>query len=350
MPKILFDMQQLTQTTCFADQIDRFAEQSCFTVCKFLLLLNIKSRTMYSVQTSGLFHHFLGNAPVLKDIALQVPSGSIYGFLGPNGAGKTTTLRLLLGLIKKQQGSISIFDKPLQEHRREILRNIGSLIEMPSLYGHLTATENLRIWQELYQCPASRIGKVLETVGLANTGNKKISQFSLGMRQRLSIAAALLHEPSLLILDEPTNGLDPYGIIEMRDLLKKLNYEQGVTIMISSHLLSEIEKLVTHTGIISHGQMVFQGTLASLVSRQQTSSRLILNTSNLLEAANVLSLLKLNSTEENGVLYIPIPEKEMIARLNRELVKANIDVYEMNPVKKDLETIFMELINHTTHA
>ncbi|MCP9750714.1 ABC transporter ATP-binding protein [Ferruginibacter sp. HRS2-29] len=305
---------------------------------------------MYSVQTSGVFHHFSENDPVLKDIALQVPSGSIYGFLGPNGAGKTTTLRLLLGLIKKQQGSILIFDKPIENHRMEILRNIGSLIEMPSMYGHLTASENLRIWQQLYQCPYSRIAKALETVDLANTGTKKVSQFSLGMKQRLGIAAALLHEPSLLILDEPTNGLDPYGMMEIRDLLKKLNYEHGITIVISSHLLSEIEKLVTHTGIISHGQMVFQGTLDSLVSRQLSASKLILNTSNNLQATDVLKLLQLDTSIENGMLTIPIPEKEMIAQLNRELVKANIDVYEINPVQKDLETIFMELINQTTHA
>lgn len=300
---------------------------------------------MYCVETAQLTHSFSSGVPVLKQINLQVPTGSIYGFLGPNGAGKTTTLRLLLGLIKKQKGDIHILNKPVQQNRIDTLKNIGSLIESPSLYGHLTATENLALLQKIYQCPKTRINEVLHIVGLADTGNKKASRFSLGMKQRLSIAIALLHQPSLLILDEPTNGLDPNGIIEIRALFKTLNQEQGISIIISSHLLSEIEKLVTHTGIISNGGMMFQGTLKDLVSKQHQSSRLILHTGDIQKTTEVAGSLQLNGSVEDGKLILPIPSTESIAYLNRQLVNAGIDVYEMRVVKKDLETIFMELIN-----
>lgn len=221
------------------------------------------------------------------------------------------------------------------------------MIESPSLYGHLTAIENLQIMQKIYQCPLIRIPEVLQTVGLADTGKKKVSQFSLGMKQRLSIAVSLLHEPSLLILDEPTNGLDPNGIIEIRDLLKNLNEAHGISIIISSHLLSEIEKLVTHVGIISKGSMVFQGTLKDLTTKQYQSSKLIVDTSDMEGTKAIIRSMNLNGTVENGKIFLPIPSKDIIAGLNRQLVNAGIDVYEMSTVKKDLETIFMELINQS---
>ncbi|MES1222861.1 MAG: ABC transporter ATP-binding protein [Bacteroidota bacterium] len=300
---------------------------------------------MFCIQTRQLSHRFSAQQPVLNAIDLQVPSGSIYGFLGANGAGKTTTLRLLLGLIKKQQGEILVFDEPFHKNRLSLLKNIGAMIETPSFYGHLTAQENLQLLQRIYQCPPQRINEVLQTVDLSNTGKKKASQFSLGMKQRLGIAVALLHNPSLLILDEPTNGLDPNGIIEIRDLLKKLNEEQGTSIVISSHLLSEIEKLVTHVGIISKGQMVFKGTLQELVSKQYQLSKLIIDTSDNNRCAAVMQQMNLQGSIENNKLVLPIPSRENVALLNRQLVNSGIDVYEMSAVKKDLETIFIELIN-----
>ncbi len=299
---------------------------------------------MYCVETRGLSHGFAGHPAVLNSINMQVPTGSIYGFLGPNGAGKTTTLRLLLGLISKQQGEIMLFNKTLKGNRIEILKQTGTMIESPSLYGHLTATENLLLYQKLFQCQRSRIKEVLDTVGLSDTGNKKAGEFSLGMKQRLSLAVALLHNPSLLILDEPTNGLDPNGIIEIRDLLKKLNETLAVSIIISSHLLSEIEKLVTHVGIISKGTMVFQGTLESLVNKQQQHANLVIDTSNLPLSAEIARQFEPTATTANGKLLMPIPSKETIATINRAFVQAGIDVYEMSTNKKDLESIFMELI------
>lgn len=302
---------------------------------------------MYCVETTQLCHSFSANAPVLNQIDLKVPQGSLYGFLGPNGAGKTTTLRLLLGLIKQQEGEIRIFQKSLQENRIGILQNVGSMIESPSLYGHLTATENLQLLQKIYRCPVNRIAEVLQIVGLSHTGRKKVSQFSLGMKQRLSIGVALLHNPSLLILDEPTNGLDPYGIIEIRDLLKKLNTEQGVTIIISSHLLSEIEKLVTHLGIISKGKMVFQGTLNELHQKQFAASKTILHASDHEKAQALLQQMQIEPLSLNGKILLPVLAANDIAALNRQLVQNGVDVFEISTVKKDLETIFMDLINQS---
>jgi ABC-2 type transport system ATP-binding protein len=218
---------------------------------------------MYCIETSGLRHRFPGAGSVVNGLDLQVPVGSIYGFLGPNGAGKTTTLRLLLGLLRKQQGEITLFGKPFAANRLTILSRVGSLIESPSFYSQLTAVENLRVLQRVYRCPEGRIPRVLELTGLGDTGKKKAGRFSLGMKQKLGIAIALLHDPELLILDEPTNGLDPEGIIGMRELFRKLN-SQGVTILLSSHLLAEMERLITHAGILHQGRLLFQGTLDQL--------------------------------------------------------------------------------------
>lgn len=301
--------------------------------------------TSLCLQTDKLTYSFSKNEPVLNDINLQVEEGCIYGFLGANGAGKTTTLRLVLGLLKNQQGDISVFGKPLKENRLEILRRTGSLIESPSLYGHLTAIENLSLLQKIYQCPKERIGKVLDQVGLGNTGTKTVNHFSLGMKQRLSIAVALLNSPSLLILDEPTNGLDPNGIIEMRELLKHINRHQGVTIIVSSHLLTEIEKLVTHVGVIHKGRLLFQGTLAALQNRQLQASVLRFETSDPVLSLRVIRDSGIDVHAENDKIVLPMMSKEKIAFVNAQLVKNDIGVYAIQTATNDLETIFMNLIN-----
>lgn len=300
---------------------------------------------MYSIETINLTHKFSRDETVLKSVNLQVIESSIYGFLGPNGAGKTTTLKLILGLLKKQHGEIFVFGKPFESNRIDILRSLGSLIESPSLYGHLTAVENLRILQKVYNCPRARIQEVLEIVGLSKTGNKKASQFSLGMKQRLSIAIALLHNPSLLILDEPTNGLDPNGILEIRELLQKLSQAHGITILISSHLLSEIEKLVTHIGIINKGSILFQGTLTDLISKQQQSSYITFETNDNKKTLQIVSEHDAVSRIESGKVTLQVIEKEKIARINQQLVHNNIEVYQISTVKNDLEKIFFDVIN-----
>lgn len=298
---------------------------------------------MYCIETKDLTHKFSQEETVLNNVNLQIPQGSIYGFLGPNGAGKTTTLRLILGLLKKQQGNISIFNQSFEKNRIDILKKIGSLIEAPSLYAHLTAVENLTILQKVYQCKKERIAEVLEIVGLSQTKKKKAGQFSLGMKQRLSIGMALLHEPSLLILDEPTNGLDPNGIHEVRALLKKINQEQNVSIVISSHLLSEIEKLVTHLGIINKGSVLFQGTLEELHLKQTQSSFIGFDTNNSGKTKEVMTANNLPATFVNGQVQVPHIEKSLIAKLNAQLVNANVEVYQINTVKNDLESIFIDL-------
>ena len=297
------------------------------------------------VRTEALSFSFSREFKALDNINLRVEKGSIYGFLGPNGAGKTTTLRLLLGLLKKQEGLIEIFGKKFESERLAILKKIGSLIEQPSLYAHLTAKENLEVYRRIYGCDKTRIDEVLKMVGLSFTKNKKAKQFSLGMKQRLSIAVALLHQPQLLILDEPTNGLDPNGIIETRELIKLLNKEHGVTVLVSSHILAEVEKMATHVGIIHKGKLLFQGSLEALQQLKNKQSFLELETSN---NDSARSVLQLNSIErKHGMLVLPYENKQQTAAINRALVENGIDVYRLQPQQNNLEQLFIDITSDT---
>ena len=201
----------------------------------------------------------------VHDLSMAVPKKCVYGFLGPNGAGKSTTLKMILGLVHPSQGSIKLFGKVMNSaNRLSILRQTGSLIENPGGYGHLTGLENMQIIQKLKGVSEAEIAPALKTVRLYDQRDKKLSNYSLGMKQRLGIAMAILGNPKLLILDEPTNGLDPAGIQEMRQLICSLPKERNMTVIISSHLLSEIEQMADQVGIIHHGRMLYQGTLADL--------------------------------------------------------------------------------------
>ena len=293
------------------------------------------------IETKAVSYNFSNGVKTLDNINLQVEEGSIYGFLGPNGAGKTTTLRLLLGLLRKQQGSIEIFGKNFESERLDILKRLGSLIEQPSLYAHLTAKENLEVYRRIYGSGKNRIDEVLQLVGLTYTKNKKVKQFSLGMKQRLSIAVALLHAPKLLLLDEPTNGLDPNGIIETRELIKKLNKEEGVTILVSSHILAEIERMATHVGIIHKGKMLFQGELFQLQQLKKEKSFLELETTNNEGAWNMLQQYAVE--RKNGHLILPFDNNEQTAFINRLLVEKGIDVYRLQPQQNDLEKLFIDI-------
>jgi len=205
------------------------------------------------LETRGL-NKYYGEQLAVKDVSLKIPRGSIYGLLGPNGAGKTTTLKMLTGLLYPSSGEIIVFNEPWQ---RKHLERIGALIESPSLYGNLTAVENLLVHSKLMGLPKERIYEVLEIVDLKNTGKKLVSKFSMGMKQRLGIAVALLGHPELLILDEPTNGLDPIGIQELRELIRSFP-QRGITVILSSHILTEVSQLVDHIGIISDGELKYQ--------------------------------------------------------------------------------------------
>ena len=293
------------------------------------------------IKTLGLSYHYSKDVQTLFDIDLNVERGSIYGFLGPNGSGKTTTLSLLLGLLNNQKGDIEIFGEHLHANRINILKKIGSLVETPSLYGHLTAKENLEVYRELYGASKARIAEVLNIVGLEDIGKKTTKKFSLGMKQRLAIALALLPKPELLILDEPANGLDPAGIIELRELINTLNKTHGMTVMISSHLLGEVEKMVSHVGIIFKGKIIFQGPLSELHSFQQKASRVFIKTS---DNEKTFRLLQEYQPEKAGeAVSVPFENINQVAAINRKLTSHNLDVYLLHPKESDLEQLFIDL-------
>lgn len=300
----------------------------------------------YIIKTTGLEHSHAKGSKTLTNINLEIKKGDIYGFLGPNGAGKTTTLRLLLGLTRIQTGKIEVFGQEFSSNRLDILRKVGSLIENPSLYGHLRANENLEVYREIYGASKARVAEVLKIVGLENTGKKKVKSFSLGMKQRLSVALALLPNPELLILDEPANGLDPTGIIELRELVKKLNKEEGMTILMSSHQLAEIEKMVNRIGIISKGEMIFQGSMNELNKLQKKQSKLFIHTS---DDQAALQILKAHQPElGDGVISVTYQDEQEIAKMSRALYEKQLDIYLLHPQQNNLEQLFMDLT--TQHA
>ncbi|RFZ92467.1 ABC transporter ATP-binding protein [Mucilaginibacter conchicola] len=292
------------------------------------------------IRTQGLSFSF-GNQQVVNSISLEVPEGSIYGFLGPNGAGKTTTIKMLLNLLQAGEGSIHIFDKELKSNRIEILKQIGSLVEQPAIYQHLTGKENLMNRAMLLQVSEQRVNDMLSLVQLTSAANKKAGQYSLGMKQRLGIAHALLNDPKLLILDEPTNGLDPNGIIEIRELMMRI-VKEGKTVFVSSHLLSEVEKMATHVGIINHGKMMFQGTIQDLQNINQP--HIFIETDNSADAANLLKRNHIDITEvENDYLLVPFTSKQQIGDINNLLVQNGITVFGINKKHKDLERLFLDI-------
>jgi ABC-type multidrug transport system ATPase subunit len=303
-------------------------------------MLDCQRKSMV-ISTEGLTFNF-GNQTVVKSLSLQVPEGSIYGFLGPNGAGKTTTIKLLLNLLKTQQGSIHIFDKELQNNRINILSQIGSLIEQPAIYLHLSGKENLLNRALLLQIPEKRVGEMLSLVHLTDAAHKKAGQYSLGMKQRLGIALALLSDPKLLILDEPTNGLDPNGIIEVRELLMRLVNEHQKTVFISSHLLAEIERMATHVGIINHGELLFQGSINDLQTLNQPQVQI--ETDNTVDAANFLTRNNFTVTEvDEHHLYVPYTSKQNMGEINTLLNKNGYTIFSINKQQKDLEKLFLAI-------
>jgi ABC-2 type transport system ATP-binding protein len=215
------------------------------------------------IRTAAISKSFRGR-PAVRGVSLEVERGSVYAFLGPNGAGKTTTIRMLLGLLRPDHGTIELFGQSLDRHRAEILTKTGSLVETPSVYPHLSARENIEIARRILDLPRSEIDRVLALVGLENRSRHLVRTYSLGMKQRLGLALALLGQRELLLLDEPMNGLDPAGMNEMRSLIRDLPGAHGVTVVLSSHLLAEVDQVATHVGMLSQGEMVFQGPASAL--------------------------------------------------------------------------------------
>ena len=296
---------------------------------------------MNIIETHDLCKQY-GNALRVAHLDLDVPEGSVYGFLGPNGAGKSTTLKMILGLVRPTAGSIRVLGKSMDsKNRLAVLWQVGSLIEGPSYYGHLTGEENLRIVQTLRGVPEKNIREVLQIVRLDGQRGKKVAHYSLGMKQRLGLAAALLGYPKLLILDEPTNGLDPAGIQEMRELICELPERFGMTVVVSSHLLSEIDQMADHVAIIRDGELVFQDTLEALHGRSR--HHLALRTTNNAVARAILQEKSVPCQEEEGYLILPILSDELAGQFTRLLGARNLGVIRLEERQKSLEDIFLEL-------
>ncbi|GIN73102.1 ABC transporter ATP-binding protein [Bacillus sp. J14TS2] len=276
----------------------------------------------------------------VNGINLRIERGQIYGFLGPNGAGKTTTIRMLLGLIKPTKGSIEIFGQNLNKNRLQILQRIGSLVESPTYYGNLTGRENLEVVRRLRDLPEKRVNEVLETVRLTKVSNRLTKEYSLGMKQRLGIATAMLSKPDLLILDEPTNGLDPSGIQEIRELIKELP-EAGMSVLVSSHLLSEIDQMATQVGIIHNGKMIFQDPIERL--RQKQKPLLKVGVNDRMKANALLKERGIEANLQDDFLWLPQTEPASVSEVNAILVQSGVAVYRLEEVKRTLEDIFLEL-------
>lgn len=296
------------------------------------------------IKTENLNFSYSKSKKDIKNLNLEVIRGCIYGFLGPNGSGKTTTIRLLLGLLKKNSGNVNLFQESITSNRLKSLDKVGALIETPSLYDHLNAVENLKIAANYRgHIPTERIDEVLEIVKLSYAKTKKVKAFSLGMKQRLGLAIALLSNPELLILDEPTNGLDPKGIIEMRTLIKELNEKYNTTIFISSHLLSEIERTCSHVGIIRDGEMLFQDTVKALKESQSKKLVLEIETNNAEKTNKVISINDANSKIiDDNIVSTIISGKHEIPELIDRLRNEHLDIYQLT-IKDNLEELFLTL-------
>ncbi len=298
------------------------------------------------VATRALVKHF-GPVKAVDGIDLTVDVGEIYGFLGANGSGKTTTVRLLLGLVLATSGEIELFGRPMPRSGGEVLHRVGSLVEGPAAYGHLSGATNLALLDASARMPAGPVGSsrsgraarrarvrdAMDLVGLGAVGRRKVSAYSLGMRQRLGIAAALLRQPELLVLDEPTNGLDPQGIREVRQLLVELNHG-GTTILLSSHLLAEVEQLCTRIGLLDRGRLVLQESVDTL--RAPTGRTLVVTPD--ADAAHALLDGRVATRDGDRLLV----ETTDAAALNARLVAAGIRVVELGPERRTLEEVVAE--------
>jgi ABC-2 type transport system ATP-binding protein len=305
----------------------------------------VKTQGQLAIETVGLEKAF-GNQKAVAGISLSVPAGSVFGFLGPNGSGKTTTIRMLLGLAEATKGEISLLGYSIPKQLAEVLPKVGALVEGPAFYQYMSGRNNLiRMYSadrnSNSRTREQRVDAALERVGLSNAAKKKVHAYSLGMKQRLGLANALLKPRELLILDEPTNGLDPQGTREVRNLIRSLASE-GITIFLSSHLLSEIEQLCSHVAVMRAGEIVAQGSMIELRSNGQT--RLIVEVDQLAEAKALLKAAGISRTKTVGKKLICSVESDLdVAKLNKQLVAKKISVSEIKLEHPSLEEYFVDL-------
>lgn len=294
------------------------------------------------IHTEALTRRF-GDLTAVDELSLKVPKGCVFGFLGPNGAGKSTTIRMLLGLIRPHSGRVELFGQDIRRHRRAVLRRLGALVESPSLYAHLTGVENLEITRRLLRRDRSIISHVLSLVGLEKAAARRVSGYSQGMKQRLALGLALLGGPELLILDEPTNGLDPAGIQEMRELIREMPVRSGISVFLSSHLLNEVEQIATHIAVIQAGRLRFQGSLGEL--QKLNKARVRLKVSDTAKAVHLLKEFGIPHAEPglDSVILVPEATEEEAGRINTHLVSHDVRVYHLRVEAPTLEDLFMDL-------
>lgn len=302
------------------------------------------------VKVTSLTKQF-NNLTAVQDLSFSVNEGDVYGFLGQNGAGKSTTIRMLLTLIKPTQGTVEIFGKELSKHRNEILREVGAVIEKPDVYKYLSAYENLKLFARLsgMKVTSQLLMQQLEKVGLAGRAKDTVKTFSQGMKQRLGIAIALVHDPKLIILDEPTNGLDPQGIADIRNLILHLSRDLNKTVIVSSHLLSEIEQVATRVLIINKGKKIIEGNAEALFDPSQTIVEL-----QTFDNEEALRQLQASEWKENiqprrdESLLVKL-DKKQIAAFHRDLVRMNIEVISVQP-RHSLEDYFLQVTSGKQHV
>jgi ABC-2 type transport system ATP-binding protein len=296
------------------------------------------------IEVKGLQKYF-GSFEAVKNVSFTVNKGDVFGFLGPNGAGKSTTMRCMLSLIKPNAGDIRIFGKNLFEERNAILAKVGSIVEKPDFYKYLSALKNLEIFARVSGAQVSQkeIYETLDFVGLLGREKDKVGGFSHGMRQRLGIAQTLLHQPELIILDEPTTGLDPQGIIEVRDLILRLKNEQNKTVILSSHQLAEIELVANRMVIINKGQTIIEGSVAELMNAQETLLHIELVQNSQGAAALIQEILPQVKVQVSSPKTLELSiEKKHISNLNNKLVQAGFEIVALEP-KRKLEDFFIQM-------
>jgi len=287
----------------------------------------------------------------VNDISFTVNTGDIYGFLGQNGAGKSTTIRMLLTLISPTAGTIELFGKNLHANRKEVLQQIGAVIEKPDLYKYLTGYENLSLFARMsgVKVTQKKLTDQLEQVGLTERAHSKVRTYSQGMKQRLGIAIALIHDPKLIILDEPTNGLDPQGIADIRNLILHLSRHQGKTILVSSHLLHEIELIANRMLIIDKGKKIMEGTVAELVDPARTRVHLEVTNPQQVVAWLQSSRWSTCLQEQNNTVILLQMNKQQVPELTADLVKAGANIMALQP-QNSLESYFLSLTTENRHV
>jgi len=275
----------------------------------------------------------------VQGLDLDVPIGGVHGFLGPNGSGKTTSIRMLLGLVRADAGTMTVFDQQVPQHLPDVVGRVGAIVESPKFFPAFTGRKNLELLADAIGAPRTRVGEVLEETSLGERGKDRFKSYSLGMKQRLAIAATLLKEPDLLIFDEPTNGLDPAGIREIRETMRGLG-EQGRTVLVSSHILAEVEQVADTVSIIGHGRLLASGTVAEVIG-SSIAGTVKVAVDNHESATRILTAAGLTVRADGN--YLLVDGADHSADVTKRLAQQELYVSELIPVRADLESVFLEL-------